>query len=169
MSLDAIPAIHVQPIGFVRNSRTGVQDDDWESVESEIELSGDFDPESLNGIEEFSHAEILFHFDRRSETEIVRGLRRPRDNPNWPLVGIFAQRVSARPNRLGATIVTIAGRDGRVLRVKGLDAIDGTPVLDIKPVLGEFLPRGEVRQPQWSRELMANYWRHSGHESHEQE
>jgi tRNA (Thr-GGU) A37 N-methylase len=73
-------------------------------------------------------------------------------------VGIFAQRAKARVNRLAATIVRIEQRDGRVLRVAGLDAIDGTPVVDIKPVLREFLPRGEIRQPPWASELMRDYW-----------
>jgi tRNA (Thr-GGU) A37 N-methylase len=74
-------------------------------------------------------------------------------------VGIFAQRAKDRPNRLGTTIVEIAGREGSVLTVIGLDAIDGTPVIDIKPVMAEFLPRGAIRQPQWSHELMRYYWR----------
>jgi tRNA (Thr-GGU) A37 N-methylase len=73
-------------------------------------------------------------------------------------VGIFAQRGKGRPNRLGATIVEIVNRAGRVLTVTGLDAIDGTPVLDIKPVMAEFLPRNPVRQPKWSHELMRSYW-----------
>jgi tRNA (Thr-GGU) A37 N-methylase len=77
---------------------------------------------------------------------------------NWPRVGIFAQRGKGRPNRLGATIVEVVSREGRVLTVAGLDAIDGTPVLDIKPVLAEFLPRKPVRQPAWSCELMRDYW-----------
>lgn len=74
------------------------------------------------------------------------------------MVGIFAQRAKARPNRLGATIVEIIRCEGNVLIVKGFDAIDGTPVLDIKPVLAEFLPRSPVRQPEWSHELMRDYW-----------
>ena len=80
-------------------------------------------------------------------------------NAAWPKVGIFAQRGKARPNRLGATIVEIEKRDGRILHVRGLDAVDGTPVIDIKPVLAEFLPRSPVRQPAWSRELMRDYWK----------
>ena len=73
-------------------------------------------------------------------------------------MGIFAQRGKARPNRIGITIVRIVAREGRVLRVAELDAVDGTPVLDIKPVMREFLPREEVRQPRWARELMQRYW-----------
>ena len=74
-------------------------------------------------------------------------------------MGIFAQRAKDRPNRLGSTVVEIVKRDDRVLTVAGLDAVDGTPVLDIKPVMAEFLPRGEVRQPAWSHELMRQHWK----------
>ena len=89
---------------------------------------------------------------------MVLTARHPRGNPDWPKVGVFAQRGRNRPNRLGVSVCRILGVDSTRLLVGGLDAIDGTPVLDIKPVLAEFLPRGEVRQPDWSRELMADYW-----------
>jgi tRNA (Thr-GGU) A37 N-methylase len=89
----------------------------------------------------------------------VAGARHPRNNPAWPQVGIFAQRGKNRPNRLGLTTVRILGVAGRELRVAELDALDGTPVLDIKRVLAEFLPRGPIRQPDWSHELMRDYWR----------
>ena len=151
--------IALTPIGTVRSSRTEPADDDWDSVTGSIELDASFEAEALDGLETFSHAEVIFCFDRVPEWTIERGSRHPRNNPAWPRLGIFAQRASARPNRLGATIVRIVGREGRVLRVAGLDAIDGTPVLDIKPVMQEFLPREPVTQPVWSSDLMRNYWR----------
>ena len=120
------------------------------------------DWKSLDGLETFSHAEIIFVFDRVDEASIVTGARHPRGNTAWPRVGIFAQRGKARPNRLGATIVRIEKREGRTLHVRGLDAVDGTPVLDIKPVFTEFLPREPVRQPAWSHELMRDYWKSAG-------
>ena len=86
------------------------------------------------------------------------GARHPRNRRDWPLVGIFAQRGKNRPNRLGLTTCRIVAVDGLSVEVEGLDAIDGTPVLDIKPVMAEFLPRGAIRQPAWSRKLMAGYW-----------
>ena len=77
----------------------------------------------------------------------------------WPKVGIFAQRAKSRPNRIGATICQLISVQGLVLRVRSLDALDGSPVLDIKPVFAEFLPeRGSVRQPSWSHEMMARYF-----------
>jgi tRNA-Thr(GGU) m(6)t(6)A37 methyltransferase TsaA len=147
------------PIGVVRGGRAEVTDDYWGGSRAAIELRDDLPAESLDGLEDFSHAEIIFFFDRLAEDAVVTSARRPRDNPAWPRVGIFAQRGKARPNRLGATIVRIVGRDGRRLLVADLDAVDGTPVLDIKPVFAEFLPRGAVRQPEWSRELMVDYWK----------
>lgn len=152
----------IEPIGFVRNTRSQLIDDDWDSVPARIELVDALPPETLEGLEEFSHAEVIYQFHRVADSAIERGARHPRGNPHWPRVGIFAQRAKDRPNRLGATIVEIKGRQGRVLTVAGLDAIDGTPVLDIKPVMAEFLPRSPVRQPDWSRELMRNYWNASG-------
>jgi hypothetical protein len=89
----------VNPIGVVRSARTDTRDDNWGDVESVIELRADLPAESLAGLEDFSHAEILFVFDRIDEQSVVTGTRHPRDNPAWPKVGIFAQRASRRPNR----------------------------------------------------------------------
>jgi tRNA-Thr(GGU) m(6)t(6)A37 methyltransferase TsaA len=148
----------VAPIAFVRSPRTQPTDDFWGDVVAEIELCPDMPTESLDGLDEYSHAEIIFYFHRVAQEKIVRGSRHPRDNPAYPRVGILAHRAKDRPNRLGSTIVRILGREGRTLRVLALDAIDGTPVLDIKPVMTEFLPREPVQQPAWTHEKMANYW-----------
>lgn len=152
--------IHMRPIAHVHNVRTGLDDDHWGGMVSQITLDVSLPEQSLLGLESFSHAEILYHFDRVDDAGI-RILRHPRGNPAWPQVGVFAQRNKDRPNHIGLTIVRIIRREGRSLFVEGLDAIDGTPVLDIKPVMEEFLPRGEVRQPQWSHELMQAYWSES--------
>ena len=154
--------ISLEPIGHVRSSKHDTTEDHWGNVTATIDLDAAFDAASLDGIEQFSHAEIIFHFHGVPLSAVERGTRHPRGNPAWPRVGIFAQRGSARPNRLGATIVEIVQRSGRSLTVRGLDAIDGTPVLDIKPVMVEFLPRSPGRQPEWSRQLMHSYWRATG-------
>jgi tRNA-Thr(GGU) m(6)t(6)A37 methyltransferase TsaA len=151
--------ITMTPVARVRSNRDEPTDDDWDSVTATIELDEAFDESAFDGLDGFSHAEILFHFDRVPEDAVERGTRHPRNNPGWPRVGIFAQRNSARPNRIGATIVRVLSRSGRVLTVAGLDAVDGTPVLDIKPVMTEFLPREPVRQPSWVSELLRDYWK----------
>lgn len=134
-------------------------DDDWGAVEATIELDAErFGPDVLAGLDQFSHVEVVFHFDQVDESAINLGARHPRGNESWPKVGIFAQRAKARPNRLGLTTCELVEVDGTRLRVRGLDAIDGTPVLDLKPYMAEFAPRGPAHQPTWSSELMAGYW-----------
>ena len=146
------------PVAHVRGGRAEAIDDDWGASRAAIELAPHIPDDALAGLTDFSHAEVVFVFDRLAEDEVVTGARRPRGNPDWPLIGIFAQRGRNRPNRLGVSVCSIVGVEGRSLLVEGLDAIDGTPVLDIKPVLKGFLPRGEIREPAWAAELMKDYW-----------
>ncbi len=150
--------VTVQPIGYVSSSRTVAQDDHWDAEISTIQLVPEYGPESLQGLADFSHVEVLYHFHKADASRVTTGARHPRENTAWPLTGIFAQRGRNRPNLLGSTVCRVARVQGTVLHVAGLDAIDGTPVLDLKPVMQEFLPRGLVRQPAWSRELMKAYW-----------
>ena len=150
--------IAMEPIGRVRSPRATAEDDYWGGVESQIVLADTVESDALAGIEEFSHAEIIFCFDRVDPHKVVHGARHPRNNTAWPKIGIFAQRGKNRPNRIGSTIVRILRRENHVLYVAELDAVDDTPVLDIKPVMQEFLPRESVRQPHWSHELMQEYW-----------
>lgn len=150
--------ISLIPIGTVSNLRKIIEDDNWGGIVSAIELDASFREDALFQIEEFSHAEIIYYFHLVEESKIEISARHPRNNKDWPKVGIFAQRGKNRPNRLGATIVKVIKREGNQLIVEGLDAIDGTPVLDIKPVMMEFLPREEIRQPEWASQLMKNYW-----------
>ena len=148
------------PIGVVRNERTEPVDDDWDRVNSSIELDLSLlGEEATKGLFRFSHVEVVYVFDRVDPGDVELAARHPRGNTDWPKVGILAQRAKARPNRIGTTVCELmAVRPGGRIEVRGLDAIDGTPVLDIKPYLAEFAPRGDVRQPDWTRELMAQYW-----------
>lgn len=150
--------ISLTPIAHVRNCRREMEDDYWGGVVSEIVMEPGFGEESILGLESFSHAEVIFHFHGVTDDKIVAGARHPRNNQSWPKVGIFAQRGKNRPNRLGLATVRILGRDGAVLRVRDLDAIDGTPIVDVKPVLRDFLPKGDVIEPAWAAELMRDYW-----------
>ena len=152
-------AYTIEPIGHVRGGRDTPEDDDWGASRARIALDRSrFTADALAGLADFSHCEVIYYFDRVPDGEIETGARHPRGRPDWPLVGIFAQRGKGRPSRIGVTVCRIVGVAGTVLEVEGLDAIDGTPVLDIKPVMTGFLPRGEVREPEWARELMAGYW-----------
>lgn len=150
--------IILKPIAYVKNLRKEIADDNWGEIISEITLAEHLTEEAIHGIDEFSHLEIIFYFDKIDDSKIQTGLRHPRNNKAWPEVGILAQRGKNRPNKLGLTTVKLKEKKGRVLIVIGLDAIDGTPILDIKPVLNDYMPKGEIKQPKWSTELMQNYW-----------
>lgn len=149
----------VKAIGIVRSPRRDLSDDFWGAVEAEIVLDAAFDETALYGLSDFSHVEILFLMDRVDPTKIETGARYPRERSDWPLVGIFAQRGKARPNRIGLTRATIVSVKENTVRVRGLDAIDGAPVLDMKPWMEEFSPIGPTRQPAWASELMRDYFK----------
>jgi tRNA-Thr(GGU) m(6)t(6)A37 methyltransferase TsaA len=151
--------IILRPIAVVRTSRTELRDDNWGNLISTIELDSEqFTSSALLGIEEFSHIEVIFFLNRVLPETIITGARHPRDRTELPQVGIFAQRSKNRPNCLGLSRCKVLKVQGLELTVQGLDALDGTPVLDIKPYISEFAPRGEVYQPAWSREVMAEYY-----------
>jgi len=151
--------IVLKPIGRVTSARDAAIDDDWDAVPARIELDpAQFTADATAGLAAFSHIDVIFHFDRVPDSEIQTGARHPRGRADWPKVGIFAQRGKGRPNRLGLCVCSLERADGLTLHVKGLDAIDGTPVLDIKPVMKGFEPRGEIREPEWAAEIMKDYW-----------
>ena len=152
-------AFEMSAIGYVRGGRADVRDDFWGASEARIELAPGVPEESLLGLDAFSHVEVLFVFDRDPADHPIEWTRHPRGDRRWPSIGIFAQRARRRPNRLGATVVRLVACEPRAIRVMGLDAADGTPVVDIKPVFSEFLPREPVRQPPWVAGLMADYWK----------
>jgi tRNA-Thr(GGU) m(6)t(6)A37 methyltransferase TsaA len=152
-------SIEMQPVGVVRGGRTEAIDDDWGASEAAIALDPDrFSPDVVAGLEAFSHVDVVYVFHLVGPDDVNLGARHPRGRTDWPKVGIFAQRAKARPNRIGVTTCELVGVDGLVLRVRGLDAIEGTPVLDIKPYMQEFGPRGDIREPAWAHELMERYW-----------
>jgi tRNA (adenine37-N6)-methyltransferase len=146
-------------VGHVAGGRAEVRDDDWGAERAVIRLdAAQFGPEALAGLDAFSHLEVVYLFDRVDPGAVERGARHPRGNPDWPRVGIFAQRAKDRPNRLGVSRCRLLGVDGLDVAVAGLDAVDGTPVLDIKPYMNEFAPQEPAHQPAWASALMAGYW-----------
>jgi len=149
----------IEPIGWVCNRRDEIEDDHWDDIGSTIELSPlAVEPESTLALADFSHVVVVYVFDRVDEVSVCRGARHPRGRADWPLVGILAQRAKDRPNRLGVTVCRLVRVDGLHIEVEGLDAIAGTPVVDIKPYMVGFGPRGAVREPPWATSLMADYW-----------
>ena len=148
----------VRPIAYIRNDRAEVLDDNWDEIISTVELAQDVPSESLRGLEEFSHVELVFFADWAEDVPPGPWHRHPRGNPEWPDVGVFAQRNKDRPNRLLLSTVEINELSERSFSVRGLDGIDGTPVLDIKPVFRWSVPKGELRVAPWSEELGETYF-----------
>ncbi|MBA2250839.1 MAG: tRNA (N6-threonylcarbamoyladenosine(37)-N6)-methyltransferase TrmO [Chitinophagaceae bacterium] len=145
------------PIGKVMNTRKTPVDDNWSGILSEIEIAKHLSVESLGNITDFSHLEIIYYFDKVADDTIILS-GKPRGNERYPVMGIFAQRKKNRPNKIGLCTVELIALNGRIITVKNLDAIDGTPVLDIKPVMKEFEPTTQIRQPEWATDMMKNYW-----------
>ncbi len=151
--------IELEAIAFVKNSRKELIDDNWSSIESEIELTENIFTEAFEGIENFSHLVIIFFMNKVKDEKAIAQYRHPRNNESLPKLGTYAQRNKNRPNKLGLTTVELLERNARILKVKNLDAIDGTPILDIKPVMKQFEPKGEIKQPEWTNEILKNYWK----------
>lgn len=151
--------ITLHPIGIAYNERLEIEDDFWGEIITKIIINDNLPEESLNEIESFSHLEVIYYFHNVEKSKIVTGARHPRNDETLPKVGIFAQRGKNRPNQLGLTTVKLIKREGRELFVKGLDCINETPVLDVKPVMQEFMPKEPIVQPTWTHDIMKNYWR----------
>ena len=140
--------VALKPIAIVRNGVQAPRMEGWEGVSSDIifkkELEG-----ALDGFEGYSHVLVLFYLHRVSDEERSGTHCHPRGDPRYPLQGVLATRTQHRPNPIGATVVPLLRRRRNVLRVRGLDAINGTPVLDIKPYIPHYDVPGEVRVPEW--------------------
>jgi len=148
----------VRPIAYIRNERSEALDDNWDDVVSTVELAHHVPSESLHGLADFSHVEIIFFADWAEDVPPAPWHRHPRGRTEWPDVGVFAQRNKDRPNRILLTTVAIESLGDRSFTARCLDGIDGTPVLDIKPVFRWSVPRGELRVASWSEELGQHYF-----------
>ena len=144
-------------IGVIYNGVKEPIDEGWGHIESEIVLDETF-ANGLDGIEAFSHILVLYWMHRAAEAEPVRMRRRPQGRSDMPEVGIFAQRARHRPNPIGVTAVQLLRRDKNRLMVRGLDAINGTPVVDVKPYVSQFDAVDAPMAPAWMSQLMERYF-----------
>ena len=151
--------IQMTPVATVLGGRSEPTDDYWGGTRAIIRIDADqFPTDATAGLEEFSHLEVAFFFHLTDQADLHPGARRPRNNPDWPAVGIFGHRNMRRQNWLGISRCRLLAVDGLDLHVEDLDAVDGTPVLDIKPWFDEFGPRGEVHQAGWTTEMLGDYF-----------
>ncbi|HST85523.1 MAG TPA: SAM-dependent methyltransferase [Kineosporiaceae bacterium] len=152
-------SFEVEPVAEVVGGRIEPTDDYWGGTQSIIRIDGTrFGPDATAGLAAFSHLEIVFRFHLTDPADLNLGARRPRNNPDWPPVGIFGHRNMRRLNWLGVSRCRLLKVDGLDLQVEDLDAVDGTPVLDIKPWFIEMGPRGDVHQAPWTSEMLGRYY-----------
>jgi len=147
----------IEPIGFVRNEVLHPNNSEWGEEISEIITKDEF-TKGLIGLEEFTHAIIVFYMHQASYNEERHLVRHPQNREELPKIGIFAQRARHRPNPIGITSVQIIGVEENILTVKGLDAINETPILDIKPYFPDFDMRKDAETPEWVQEVMKYYF-----------
>jgi tRNA-Thr(GGU) m(6)t(6)A37 methyltransferase TsaA len=148
--------IIMSPIGYVKNNITQKKDTAWGCDISSITLKSEY-RSGLTGLEGFSHAIVLFYLDKADYLKEKHLQRRPQNLEEMPLIGIFSQRCKDRPNKIGMTSVEIVSVSDDILVVKGLDAVDGTPVLDIKPYYPVY-DKKEAIVPEWVEHLMEKYF-----------
>jgi tRNA (adenine37-N6)-methyltransferase len=143
-------SIIIKPIGFVKTKAVGVEVKN-KSVISEIHIRPELS-EALGGIAEYSHLYILFWLHEISDSKRMTLKVQPRGRTDLPFTGVFAVRTNLRPNPIGLTLVELIGVEGNVLTVRGLDAFNGTPVLDIKPYDFWDIAK-EIKVPDWLSKL----------------
>ncbi|HEY0602675.1 MAG TPA: tRNA (N6-threonylcarbamoyladenosine(37)-N6)-methyltransferase TrmO [Herpetosiphonaceae bacterium] len=149
--------LSLEPIGTVRSPISEGVDENWGDVIAEIHLAEHL-ASGLQGLDQFSHVLIVFWMHQSSFDAASDLVRRPRGRADMPPVGIFAQRAKHRPNPIGITAAELIGVSGALLKVRGLDAIDGTPVLDIKPYVPAFDRVSGAAVPEWIERLMDGYF-----------
>lgn len=150
--------IEIEAVAQVVEGHTEPGDDFQGGVESVIRMNEDFPLETLQGLEEFSHLEVLWHFHRSSPADVALHARRPRNNPDWPATGTFVHRNHRRPNQLAVSHPKLVAIEGRDLLITDFDAVSGTPVFDVAPFFPTMGPRGRVHVPTWVDEMLERYW-----------
>ena len=144
----------LRPLAVVRNGVREPRPHGWEGVRSDILVREDLLP-ALEGIETYSHVIVVFYMHQVPETERARAQVHPRGDPRYPLQGVLATRSPSRPNPLGVAVVPLLRRRRNILRVVGLDAIDGTPVLDLKPYIPHYDSVPGARLPEWATQPLS--------------
>jgi tRNA (adenine37-N6)-methyltransferase len=152
-----MPALELMPIGTIHNSVTDPIDEQWNKVISDIHINPDL-ADGLKGLEDWSHIVVIYVMHQTEFNKAEHLVRRPRGISEMPEIGIFAQRARHRPNLIGITAVKIQRIEGNIIRVKGLDAIDGTPVIDIKPYAPVYDGVSNPLVPSWFLQMMQGYF-----------
>jgi tRNA-Thr(GGU) m(6)t(6)A37 methyltransferase TsaA len=142
--------IVLNPVGYVKTSAVGDEIKDKSKV-AQVVIRKDLE-EGLEGLTEFSHVFVLFYLNQITPRQNGILKVHPRGRMDLPLLGVFATRTMLRPNPIGLTLVELLKVEGNIITVKGLDAYNGTPVLDVKPYdTWDMVENTKV--PSWWRKL----------------
>ena len=142
--------IKIKPLGKARNQILKPMLPGWKNVVTEIVIDKKY-AKGLDGIEDYSHVIIVYWMDKEKECHLKH---HPQGREEIPYVGIFACRCPQRPNRIAISTVELIGRKGNVVKVKGLDIVSGTPILDIKPYTPQYDEVGKAKVPNWVSKLV---------------
>ncbi len=140
--------VSMRPIGVVRNSERELTSQDWREIRSDLIFRDDL-MGALDGLETWSHIIVVYAFNRLPEDHLGKTHIVPMDDPRNPVQGILATRSQLRPNPIGVSVVPLLRRRRNILRVKGLDALDGTPILDVKPYIPGYDGVPDAVMPEW--------------------
>ncbi len=152
-----VETIPLKPIGHVLSPAEDMVDEKWGDVISRVLLLPEYKG-ALDGLQEFSHVIVVTYLHKAKYIPSDHLKRRPRGLESMPLVGIFAQRAKDRPNQIGITAVKLISVGDDYIDVQGLDAINGSPVLDIKPYFPQYDRVNNAIVPGWVSELMKGYF-----------
>lgn len=144
-------------IGYIKTNIEEKMVTNWGEIESQLEINEEL-KEGLIGLKDFSHLTVLYHLDKAEFNKEMHLCRRPQNRKELPIVGIFAQRAKNRPNPIGITTVKLIDVKDNVIYVKGLDAINGTPILDIKPYYPQYDKIENAKLPEWVEVIMKDYF-----------
>ncbi|MFF4924168.1 TrmO family methyltransferase [Kitasatospora sp. NPDC001261] len=158
--------LQFKPIATVVGGHIEPADDFQGGVESIIRLNDEYPLDTLQGLEEFSHLAVIWFFHRASPDDVQLHARSPRGDSRWPATGTFVHRNHRRPAQIATSYPRLLRVDGRDLHVTDLDAVDGTPVLDLAPWFVAMGPRGPITEPAWPGEMLARYWADAADRSH---
>ena len=149
--------IEFNSIGYIKNDITEQTDTNWGTVTSQIILEPEY-AKGLKGLLDFSHINVIYFLDKAKFVYEDHIQRHPQGREDLPVVGLFAQRVKDRPNPIGITSVKLIDVKENIITVQGLDAINGTPVLDIKPYFPVYDSKKDAETPEWVDILMKEYF-----------
>lgn len=149
-SIDKNGSIKLKPLGKAQNSVDKPALPGWKDIVTEIVIDKRY-TKGLDGIENYSHVIVVYWMDKEEECHL---LHHPQGRQDVPYVGIFACRCPQRPNRIAISTVKLLSRDGNTLKVKGLDIVNGTPIIDIKPYTPQYDRVEKAKVPAWVKRLV---------------